>query len=445
MSEARPLDLNYGHLGEPVYDSENHKWQFSRVPQITQQLRPVGKPVIAHQPSLALNTFNQSAAERLKNIKDLTQAYPELLPSSHLLPELAQISEAVNEITSAHDPAVSELLAFGRANDVDIGYKGKTVPIIASAGGEAGDSVRLILLTQEQLGWTESKNVYLDNLSSRGGEAVQWSGNGSPIQQLVFAESEGQTSSWLAVRYHGAVSILRPQLRRNNDIRKSNREGALHSRLNPNHILTLPTQGSQRTPFADVTFNPWYHEQIATVDQEGRWTVWNFVRVASQKGLWKIEKASGGSILDGHGNDDEQSSHSTDGWGAVLWAGNTNKILVTGRRTLVVFNLRDGSNRLNVPDLVSRNSLDCILDIKRSCSATSDVFVVTSRSLYLLRFSTFEEANGSNVQCLLSWRHFRDLGDISLRLNLLTQSENLDSRYDAAGKAHGLFQSDFQC
>jgi len=30
MSEAYPLDLNYGHLGKPVYDSERRKWQFSR-------------------------------------------------------------------------------------------------------------------------------------------------------------------------------------------------------------------------------------------------------------------------------------------------------------------------------------------------------------------------------------------------------------------------------
>ncbi len=444
MSEARPLDLNYGHLGEPVYDSENHEWRYARVPRITQRFRPVGKPKIAHQSSLAFNAPNESAAERLKNIRDLTRGYPELLPSSHLLPELARISEGVNEVTSAHDPTVSELLAFGRANDVDPRH-GKTVPVIAIAGGKAGELVRLILLTQEQLGWTESKNVYLDNLSSKGGEEAQWSGNGSPIQQLVFAESEGQPNSWLAVRYHGAVSILRPQLRRNNDIGKPNRASALHSRLNPNHIVTLPTQRSQRTQFADVAFNPWYHEQIATIDQEGCWTVWNLVGLAPRRGLWTVEEAFGGSILDGHEKDHEQPSHLGDGWGAVLWAGNTNRIIVTGRRTLVVFNFKGGPHRLNVPNLVSRSSLDWILDTKRSSLATSDVFIVTSRSLYLLRFPSAEEPNGSDVQCLLSWRHFRDLGDISLRLNLLAHSEYSDSGYDAAGKAPGLYENGFQC
>lgn len=442
MSGARPLDLNYGHLGEPVYDSENHHWRFARVPKLTQPLVPVGNPVIAHQPSSAFNAPNHSAAERSKNIRDLTKEFPELLSSAPLLPELAQVSEAVNEITSANDPTVSELLAFGRAND---GSKGRTVPIIAIAGGEAGGLVRLILLAQEQLGWTESKNVYLDNLSSKGGEEAQWSGNGSPIQQLVFAESEGQSSSWLAVRYHGAISILRPQLRRNDDPWTSNHTGAFHSRLKPNFIVTLPTQRSRRTQFADVAFNPWYHEQIATVDQEGRWTIWNFVCLSTQRGLWTIEEAFGGNLFDGHTKDDEQSSDSKDGWGAVSWAGHPNRVIVTGRRTLAVFDVRGGPNRLNVPNLVSNNSPDWILDVKRISSITNDVFVVTSRSLHLLRFPTSEEANDSGVQCLLSWRHYRDLGDISLRLNLLSQPESLDGSHDAAGKPLSLNCRKFLC
>lgn len=35
MTEARSLGLNYGHLGEPVYDSDNHRWHFARNPYIS--------------------------------------------------------------------------------------------------------------------------------------------------------------------------------------------------------------------------------------------------------------------------------------------------------------------------------------------------------------------------------------------------------------------------
>ena len=32
MASARISDLNYGHLGEAVYDGEERIWQFSRQP-----------------------------------------------------------------------------------------------------------------------------------------------------------------------------------------------------------------------------------------------------------------------------------------------------------------------------------------------------------------------------------------------------------------------------
>ena len=34
MRKARPVDLNYGHLGEPVYESESREWRFIRRPSL---------------------------------------------------------------------------------------------------------------------------------------------------------------------------------------------------------------------------------------------------------------------------------------------------------------------------------------------------------------------------------------------------------------------------
>lgn len=436
MREARPLDLNYGHLGEPVYDSEHKIWHFGRVPQLTQQFRRVGKPTIAHGPSLINNEAHyQSAAERLRNVKDLTQEHPELLPSSYLLAALAQSSETINELTSAHDPTVSDLLACGRAIDVGLSHHSNTIPIIAIAGGEGGELVRLISLTQEHLGWTESKNVYLRNLSCKKGEEAQWLGNGSPIKQLVFAESGGRPTCWLAARYHGAISILRPQLKRNFDTWNTKQTGVLSSRLDPGHIITFSAQSSQRSQFADVAFNPWYQQQIATIDQEGCWTVRNFERLISQKALWKIKEVCSGGIFDGHATDVELPTGLEDGWGAVLWAGDVNRLVVARRNALAVYDLKDGPSRVSMPDLSSGGQTHQILDIRRSYSATSKVYIVTSLSLHLLRIPTSGDASGSNVQLLLSWRHFRDSGDISLRLNLLMPSEDTTGMTVAPGKS----------
>ncbi len=34
MTEARPADLVYGHLGEAVYDTDSQEWKFTRRPCI---------------------------------------------------------------------------------------------------------------------------------------------------------------------------------------------------------------------------------------------------------------------------------------------------------------------------------------------------------------------------------------------------------------------------
>lgn len=443
MSEARPLDLNYGHFGEPSYDSENHEWHFPRQPGRTRELKPIGPPVRALQSPLRSPASHiQSATERAQNIKELTHQYPELLPASSLLPGLAQVSEAVVDVTSSHDPTVSELLAFGEAVDPDSkGHGHKTVHIAAVAGGAAGESVRLILLNAEKLGWEDSKNIRLSAFSAKGGEEGWWSGNGSPIKQLVFAEAEGRPSSWLAIRYPGAISVLRPQLRRNADMLPLTHAASNcnpPSRLNANHILTLPIDQANGLLYSDVAFNPWYSQQIATVDEKGGWAVWDIEKMEKRpkgKRGWIAKKIRGGELLDSLPEEETPTSGVADGWAAALWAGDHSTIIVAGRRMLAVFDITGNPRRLVAPTLVSTITSEWILDVKRSPKNSTHVFVITTFSIFWLTIASSagdhgDEEAAAGARCLLSWRHFRDPEDISLSLQVADDSERGDRDED---------------
>ena len=439
MSEACPLDLNYGHFGEPSYDFENHKWHFPRQPGKIRELKPVGPLVRAIQSPLHGTTAHiQRATERTQNIKDLTRQYPALQAASSLLPELAQVSEVVEEVTSGHDPTVSELLAIGEAVDPDSrGHGFKTVSIAAFAGGSTGESVRVVLLHKEKLGWKDSKNIRLNAFTSKGGEEGWWTGNGSPMQQLVFAEAEGRPTSWLAVRYHGAISVLRPQLRRNADLLQlayaaSNRTS--QSRLSADHIVTLPMDKANGVPYSDVTFNPWYNQQIATIDQTGAWAVWDVEKTekrAKGRTFWTINKIRCGGLHDDLYEGETLSSNVADGWGAVLWAGDLSTVIVAGRRMLAIFDIKGSSRRLVTPNLVSATTSEWILDVKRSSKDPTHVFVTTTFRVFWLQIASFagNHARGemaAGAKCLLSWRHFRDPGDISLSLQVADDSARED-------------------
>ena len=437
MSEACPLGLNYGHFGEPSYDSENQEWHFPRQSGRTRELRLIGQPVRALQSSLHGPTAHiQTATERSQNIKDLSRQYPELLPASSLLPRLAQISEVVDNITSVHDPTVSELLAIGEAIEPGKKTRGSgTVPVAAVAEGFAGEAVRLVLLTKEKLGWEDSRNIRLTAFSSKGGEEGWWSGNRGPIQQLVFAEFEGQSSSWLAIRYYGAISVLRPQLRQNADLVQSACAAPYRqalSRLDANHIVTLSIDQANHVPYSDVTFNPWYNQQIATIDQRSIWAIWDIEKIekrAKGRRVWAIKKVRSGGLLDGLPEGETPISSRTDGWGLVLWAGDLSTIIVADRRTLAVFDVTGDPRRLSAPNLLSATAPEWILDVKRSSKDLTHVFVTTTSSIFWLQVVSFArnreaEEMAAGAKCLLSWRHFRDPEDISLSLWIADHAED---------------------
>ena len=443
MSEVCPFDLNYGHFGEPSYNSENHEWHFPRKPGRTRELKPIGQPVRALQSSLHGPVAHiQCATERARNIKDITRQYSELQPASFLLPALVQVSEIVDNITSSHDPTVSELLAFGEAVDPDRrGHGSRTVPIAALVGGDAGEVVMLVLLNNEKLGWEDSTNIRLSAFSALGGEKGWWSANRSRIQQLVFAEAEGRPSSWLAVRYHGAISVLRPHLQRNANILPLAHAASSHSppsRLNANHIVTLSIDQANDVPYSDVAFNPWYNQQIATVDQQGGWAVWDIEKLekqASGRKFWTIKRTRDGGSLHDLAEGETLTSSVADQWGAVLWAGGSSTIVVASRRVLAVYDITGNPRRLVAPNLLSTTTSEWILDVKRSPKDSTHVFVTTTLSIIWLQVVGYARDHGAEdlaagARCLLAWRHFRDPGDISLSLQVADDSERGDFDHD---------------
>ena len=400
---------------------------------LARQFKPLGEPSLAlASPTRSSVGGMQSATDRLKHIRALNKNFPELEPAAPLLPGLGYLSEAINQCTFSHDPTRTELVASGQASHRDDSHDRVPVPLIAVAGGVSGEAVRLILLKKGQLGWKEEKSLYLEILSAKGGEECMWSGQNSPVQQILFAELKKQSSSLLAVRYLRAVSILRPQIRRNNINSTSSSKTRFQSRLDPNPILTISIEQPNGAPFADVTFCPWNHQHIATIDQDGRWMVREIRGVGPQRGLWVTEKVFEGHVSDRYQSED-QNYTSGDGWAMVLWASNVNILVAVNRKDFGVFDLSKNEMRLDVPNFLSEKFPDWILDVKRDPSDDSRLFLLTSSTIFWVSVPASMNDNDHGPQCLLSWRHFIDQEDISLRLHVLEEPKALEVASDTAG------------
>ncbi|KAL9006084.1 MAG: hypothetical protein Q9188_001157 [Gyalolechia gomerana] len=336
----------------------------SMIPEVrtVSQLQSLGESRVLLPAQLAnLDENNgQNAAQRGQNIKQLVQAYPEIAPGSGLLSSLAETSDLVQETTAGYDPMISELLAFGRAlhpqhhrNDP------KTVPVVAVPGGPAGQLVRVVQLVPEIVGWEGKSSIGLKNESFSSRVQGLWSGNGSRIQQLHFARSDFEPTEWLAVRYGGATSILRPILREK-EMSQLHHFSPLPGiedvefRLELEHIVTLTTRYSGGIPHADICFNPWNPSEFAIVDRSSCWSVWRIQSVNGTTGVWKLASGLSGQLEEPLSNGTQQPVNSEpkhDGWGAVKWISNGAGLVVCNRRNGTPDAITQNNRRFQAPNL----------------------------------------------------------------------------------------------
>ncbi|MCJ1399029.1 hypothetical protein MMC11_002231 [Xylographa trunciseda] len=435
MSKARPDDLTYGHLGKATYDPKSEKWYFQRVPGIRHFLQPVADPVTSLDSTLldVPSGSKQSAKSRAKYIRDLVKSEPGIAPAAFLLPALAQVSEAVIDATAAADPTTSRLVAFGTAADIENKHSGsRRVDILAIVGGPAGEAIRILKVGRESFNWLGHKGVTLSAPTIDTTEQGWWVGNGTPIQQVCFSEENGRPGGWLAVRYSGATSILRPLI-----LRYPVAAGFAHSknglvkhfspsRLDTNQVVHLSinkTGGAQHT---DVAFNPWNQRRFAVLDVRGHWSVWDIEGKYSKRNQWTVTSVS--SRTPSEFQDNQHSTGIGDGWGSILWAGDTTVLVVASRSNILICSIALKSERFSGPELGVTDGSDWILDVRRSPVNPSHIFVLTSLCIYWLKV---DSGNGQHagsqftpsLEILLARRHFRSQEDRSLKMLVHVQSE----------------------
>lgn len=195
----------------------------------------------------------------------------------------------------------------------------------------------------------------------------------------------------------------------------------------PFSVVAFPVVQSSDHNHADVAFNPLYNRQIALVDQSGRWSIWDYEPRHSKKTLPKLVAGKSGQILDDYDPDPilRIPEHSLiDGWHRIFWVCNLTTILVCSRTHLAVFDIKSNPSRLDSTEFLVSKGIEIILDIKRSAGNLNHVFVLTSSRIYWIEVvPPGENGDGSEVpggvKMILSYRHFRNENDDTMRLTTL--------------------------
>lgn len=432
----QPLSLTYGHLGQPVYDTENNTWIFDRKLGQSRGFREIDSWKSAILPIASSDAPSATLHSRNRDIqlaaKGLSRDNPELYPSLSNLHEGARVSAAIISTTETYDPAFGTLLSFGSFTAEEAPSR-HVRRIAALPSGESGNILRLVALAQERNGWNQDRNNWLEGPSFMGGESGYWIEEGAPIQQVCFAQGEDR-SGFLAVRLPSRTVIFRPCHSRD---RKS-AERFLHyelpsSRIHPHPIASINIERTGGIPHADVTFNVDYQRQFGVIDQLGKWQVWDIDGGHRAGSDYTLALGASGS-LESDVRDLESkealSEPHEDGWARIMWIGDVNTIVVCTRRKIETCDIRGGkTTRLHCPEIIPPHSTDWILDVKRPMETKSQFLVLTNTKLIFMGVQCKGDSSinddmdcGSHV--LLSVVHSRSPEDVSLQISVTVSDDS---------------------
>ncbi|PYH47687.1 uncharacterized protein BP01DRAFT_313672 [Aspergillus saccharolyticus JOP 1030-1] len=434
MDEQLLGALQYGHLGRPKYISETQTWLFPRTLAPTFPIAYAG--VNKHAVKSPLTAPQSSLIENKG-----------LLP--HVFPELAACWPLASEENASHvittsselcDPSVSSLLDFGYAVDLENSESGaRGVPIAIIASGECGNVVSFRKLEENTIE-LKCETTQKARVSSIGNtERTDWSVRGAAVRQICFARPVEEQATWMAARLPQFTTIFRPQYHRNpipSPVARM-RDHKLSfeccmSRLDANPVVEISISQTGGYAHADVTFNPWYQKQIGIVDVRGGWSIWDLSgRHSKNRSSWMAACVKTGSLpwLDFDDSQDSDDRPHHDGWAAIEWVRDVNSFIVCDRRCLMLYRTQNGQVCPYPIELGLKRKSEWILDIKRSASNVSHVFILTtSRIFWLAVASASDLATGDSRPAVfpqLSWRHFRDSGDTTMRLHSFLIHEDL--------------------
>lgn len=416
MADTSLHDLNYGRPGLTTYDPDDREWNTSRHPtsNVLRQVAEWQLAIPAAISSLTAETIKHATSTR-KDVKRLTQNHKHLVPAARQLSELNTVSEAIVSAASTYDPQVGNLLSYGTV------YLKKFVrpkQIAALPTGPSGSILRLVPLAQQRQGWKGDKSVWLNGPSFRIVDSGYWNEDAAPIQQVCFAQTES-SNSFLAVRLPSKTVLFRPSYHRGRSAAEPSRHYDLPpSLLSARPVLYLDLEQTGGAPHANIAFNPDYQFQFGIIDQSYRWSLWQIERRA------KKEEYSVTRMVAGDVQAEDDKTDDGDGWARILWAGDSNTLIVCNRRHLNVISLKgEACEYLEAPPIIPKHSTDWILDIKRHPQHKTRFFVLTSTRLFLIAVTTADAAidttaGHAGAIVAFSRRHYRGDEDITLRMDV---------------------------
>ncbi|KAG0152754.1 hypothetical protein PDIDSM_2559 [Penicillium digitatum] len=366
--------------------------------------------------------------------KVITNAHPDLAASWSSI-RAEPLSKAVTTITEKYDPEISELFDIGYAVDQRRHDKRlRSVPIAVAVTGESRNVVSFRTLEEEILELSSPQKLAFRAPSISHIEMSEWSNCGAPVRQVHFARPLEEKPLFMAARLATMTTIFRPlyhwdpvPMHFPEDTMLGSTAPLKNSRLDANPIAQVLVSRTGGFSHADVTFNPWYQRQFAIVDTRGKWSVWEITgRQRLQQSTWAVELVKTGSLplRDYKG---KQGCPRVDGWASIEWIHNVGSVVVSNRRSAIIYAFTDNQIPPRTVELGMAKQSEWVLDVQRNPRKPSQFCVLTTTRISWFDVGALPSEDDTSLSLYpqVSWRHFRDPEDTTLRLSDIVVYQDL--------------------
>ena len=410
MADQAANSLTYGQFGQALYDDEHEQWGFERYPGHASSWQILGESNVAIPSTSTQGTaFRERDRKEApsvrhgKQVKALVRVNPEFQPVSEILPELARVSEALEDAVARYDPAKGNLIAFGNIPDE---ASMKSVAVVAFPSGPAGGNLRVVQVQYQRRGWDDSRDAWLE-VPTIYGEEASWRGPGAPIQALTFTQPIERGDTFLAVRMITQTLVFRLTLKK--------QSGRGFTRLDINLLCDLNINQTGGIPHADIALNPWRTRHFAVIDQNSSWSLWE-LGIGNTGGA---QQTCRGKLSE----DATSAAPVDDGWGRIIWVQEYSILAICNRRKLKLLGV---ANReplgIQEIDFGTENAVGWVLDVSVLQSRPNHFCVVTSTHVLLYRVGPAKK-EAISAKRVTKFQHFRHAEDISLRLHVVSDGD----------------------
>ena len=355
------------------------------------------------------------------------------------------------------------LLAYGKITNLILPGRIKATPALAMAVSDSAHMLRIVSLEHRDRQWVEDGEVFLRLAGIDSYVEGHWCGEGTPIHQIKFIpyQTAHSTHRWLLVQTATGAVIFEPEIHR---VPVSTGESCCSyvsqapQCILMKSILSLDASYITGNGLADVAFRDGPGSgppQLACIDTRGNWWIWevlgnhhlrkkNLTPRLTKRGSFNPGPMDDLHLLDAMGEKQYRIWWLRQtGGGAAAYAANpdsSDSEAAPVERPVSSGGLH-GAGRLLLCDgihlrmldvqsdedlalsLVKQDGGDRVLDVQFSPTAPSQVFVLTSTTLFWLDIASLDLDStrppaGPSPAVLLSSPHLCQHGHQTMRLSV---------------------------